>query len=144
MIIGAPILFFSMWWLYFARPHHAVLVSRKAAFVWGYTHYLVYASAAAAGAGLAAAIDLASDHSKANALTVGYALTVSIVLYLLGLWLVQFRHACKSVTVHGAFVIASAALLLVPFLESPVLGSGVVLAVLTTVVVRKQAQAFPS
>lgn len=143
MIIGAPILFFSMWWLYFARPHHAVLVSRKAAFVWGYTHYLVYFSAAAAGAGLAAAIDLASDHSMASALTVGYSLTVPIVLYLFGLWLVQFRHACKSVTVHGAFVIASVALLIVPLLESPVLGSGLVLGVLTTVVVRKQAQAFP-
>lgn len=137
-IIGAPVLFFSMWWLYFARPHHAGLQSRKAAFFWGYAHYLVYAAAAAAGAGLAAAIDFASGHAHTNALTIGYALVVPIVLYLFGLWLVQFRHACKSVTVHRAFVIASAALLMVPFLQSPVLGSGVVLAGLTTVVVRKQ------
>jgi len=143
MIIGAPVVFFSMWWLYFARPHHTVLNSRRAAFVWGYTHYLVYAAAAAAGAGLAAAIDLASHHSKASELMVGFSLAVPLVLYLLGLWLVQFCHACRSVTVHGAFVVAAAALLVVPYVGSPVLGSGVVLAVLTTVVVRKQAQAFP-
>jgi low temperature requirement protein LtrA len=144
MIVGAPVLFFSMWWLYFARPHHVLLCTRANAFVWGYTHYLVYAAAAAVGAGLAAAIDVASDHSKASALTVGYSLAVPIVLYLLGLWLVQFRHACQSTTVHGAFVAAGLTLLVVLWTGAPVLGCGLVLAVLTTVVVRKQAVAFPT
>jgi low temperature requirement protein LtrA len=143
MILGAPVLFFSMWWLYFARPHHWLLKTRGNAFFWGYTHFLVYASAAAAGAGLAAAIDFASEHSDASAMTVGYSLAIPIVLYLFGLWLVQFRHACKSTTVHGAFVIACVALLVTPLTGSPVLGCGVVLALLTTVVVRRQAQAFP-
>lgn len=143
MVLGAPVLFFSMWWLYFARPHHVLLCTRGNAFFWGYTHYLVYASAAAAGAGMAAAIDVVSHHSKASELTVGYSLAVPLVLYLFGLWLVQFRHACQSTTVHGAFVVASAALLVVPWLGAPVLGCGLVLAALTTVVVRKQSVAFP-
>lgn len=143
VIVGAPVLFFMMWWLYFARPHHVLLGGRKAAFWWGYMHYLVYAAAAAAGAGLTAEIDLVTGYAKASGLSVGYALVVPLVLYLLGLWLVQYRHACKSVTVHGAFVVASAALLLVPLTGATVLGSAGVLAALTAVVVRRQAQAFP-
>ena len=42
-----------MWWVYFDRPVHDLLTSVRKAFVWGYGHYFIFASAAAVGAGLA-------------------------------------------------------------------------------------------
>ncbi|HKD98591.1 MAG TPA: low temperature requirement protein A, partial [Micromonosporaceae bacterium] len=44
---------FGMWWLYFDRPGHEVLASASSGFFWGYGHYLVFASIAAVGAGVA-------------------------------------------------------------------------------------------
>ncbi|WP_262928495.1 low temperature requirement protein A, partial [Streptomyces sp. TRM68416] len=47
-----------MWWLYFARPAHTLLATTHQArlkrFTWAYGHYLMFAPAAAAGAGPAA------------------------------------------------------------------------------------------
>src|SRR4030095_109198 len=37
---------FAMWWLYFSKEAHEFLTSLRAAIVWGYGHYLVFASAA--------------------------------------------------------------------------------------------------
>lgn len=42
---------FTAWWLYLAVPIQDYLVSNRQDFLWGYGHYLVFASAAAMGAG---------------------------------------------------------------------------------------------
>ena len=52
-----------MWWIYFDMPAEHVVdrargrmtANAGGAFLWGYGHYVVFASAAAAGAGIAAA-----------------------------------------------------------------------------------------
>jgi low temperature requirement protein LtrA len=46
------VIVFSIWWLYFDRPAHDLLTSLRRAFIWGYGHYLIFASLAAVGAGL--------------------------------------------------------------------------------------------
>ncbi|MGW6503367.1 low temperature requirement protein A, partial [Nonomuraea angiospora] len=51
------VIVFAMWWLYFSRTAHLFLTSSKAAFSWGYGHYLIFSSAAAIGAGLAVSVD---------------------------------------------------------------------------------------
>jgi low temperature requirement protein LtrA len=65
-IVGGLLIVFSMWWLYFDQPAHELLTSLRAAFVWGYGHLLVFASAAAVGAGLAVAVDSITHHAEAS------------------------------------------------------------------------------
>ena len=55
--VGALLTVFSMWWIYFAKPAAPRLVSNRVAYPWGYGHYVVFASAAAVGAGVAVVVD---------------------------------------------------------------------------------------
>ena len=57
LIVGGLLIVYSMWWVYFDRPVHDLLTSLRKAIVWGYGHYLVFAAAAAVGAGLAVSVD---------------------------------------------------------------------------------------
>ncbi|HKO84713.1 MAG TPA: low temperature requirement protein A, partial [Actinomycetota bacterium] len=50
---GGLLTVFGMWWLYFSKESHEFLTSLRAGIVWGYGHYLIFAAAAAVGAGLA-------------------------------------------------------------------------------------------
>ena len=115
VIAGAPLIIFSMWWLYF--DHHAQhqLTSNRVAFVWGYGHYAVFASAAAVGAGLALAVDQAVAHGGTGAhpalsdATTGMALAVPVAIYTLAVWLVHRRGGRGGGM--AAFPIAAAAVL---------------------------------
>src|SRR4029450_6484174 len=59
---GGLLTVFGMWWLYFAKESHQLLTSLRAGIVWGYGHYLIFAAAAAVGAGRAVDVDLPSHH----------------------------------------------------------------------------------
>ena len=51
--LGALLVIFCMWWIYFEEQAVAhQLNNYRTAFYWGYGHYFVFASAAAAGADL--------------------------------------------------------------------------------------------
>jgi hypothetical protein len=60
VIVGGLLIVFSMWWIYFDMPANRMVQGARAAFtdhlagafLWGYGHYLVFASVAATGAGL--------------------------------------------------------------------------------------------
>ena len=63
---GGLLVVFSMWWVYFAAPtEEPVTETGVESFRWGYGHYVVFASAAAVGAGLATAVDQATDPTVA-------------------------------------------------------------------------------
>src|SRR5215211_3016523 len=64
---GGLLTVFGMWWLYFAKESHELLTSLRTAIVWGYGHYLVFAAAAAVGAGLAVNVDFLTDHAEVGA-----------------------------------------------------------------------------
>ena len=49
--VGALLTVFSMWWLYFAKPAARVAGVEPGRVPWGYGHYVVFAAAAAVGAG---------------------------------------------------------------------------------------------
>ncbi|MFC0432741.1 low temperature requirement protein A [Kutzneria buriramensis] len=74
---------FGMWWLYFDRPAHYLLTSLRTSLIWGYSHFAVFASAAAVGAGLEEAVE-AHDH-------IGWAIAVPVAVYVLGAWALQVR-----------------------------------------------------
>ena len=90
--VAGVIIVCSMWWLYFSKPSastvsHARLAfeagSARRAFLWGYGHYFIFASAAAVGAGLAAAVDLVGRDDPTDELAVVIPLALFMLLVAL-------------------------------------------------------------
>ncbi|QTD99083.1 low temperature requirement protein A [Streptomyces cyanogenus] len=89
---GGLLIVFSAWWIYFVVPIHGHLRSSRRAFVWGYGHYFVFASAAAIGAGLEVAVEQAVGKAHISALSASAAVTLPTALYLLTVWALHSRH----------------------------------------------------
>ncbi|MEU3523788.1 low temperature requirement protein A [Streptomyces sp. NPDC038707] len=89
---GGLLVVFSAWWIYFVVPIHGHLRSSRRAFVWGYGHYLVFASAAAVGAGLEVAVEQATGKAHISTLAASAAVTLPTALYLLTVWALHSRH----------------------------------------------------
>jgi low temperature requirement protein LtrA len=79
---GGLLIVFSAWWIYFAVPIHGRLRTSGQAFLWGYGHYLIFASA---------------------------AVTVPAALYLVTVWALHSRYF--KVGVAEQLVLPGAALL---------------------------------
>ncbi|GHJ39719.1 membrane protein [Streptomyces sp. TS71-3] len=88
---GGLLLVFSVWWIYFAVPLHGQLRSRRHAFVWGYGHYLVFASVAALGAGIEVAVEQRVGHADVSGLVASATVTVPTAVYLLTVWVLHAR-----------------------------------------------------
>jgi len=131
IIVGGLLIVFSMWWIYFDRPAHGLLTSLRKAIVWGYGHYFVFASVAAVGAGLAAAVDQATHHAKISSTAAGFAIAIPVALYLVCLWVLHYRKEYWRTRWLGP--IAGLAILATPFTSQPVLSVGLILAVLVTI-----------
>ena len=132
---GGLLVVFSMWWVYFAAPtEEPVTETGVESFRWGYGHYVVFASAAAVGAGLATAVDQATDptvalsHRGATA-----AVAVPVALYLAGIAFVRGRN--QPPRQRAAFLVAAVVVLGVMAVGLGVLAVGVVLVLLVVVVV---------
>jgi low temperature requirement protein LtrA len=130
---GGLLTVFGMWWLYFAKEAHELLTSLRAGIVWGYGHYLVFASAAAVGAGLAVNVDHVTHHAAISARASAAAFTVPVGLFLLAVWALQLRphHLGRW---YGSLVPVAAALVLGSTLTpEPVLVTGLVVAAMIAV-----------
>jgi low temperature requirement protein LtrA len=130
---GGLLTVFAMWWLYFAKEAHELLTSLRAGIVWGYGHYLVFASAAAVGAGLAVNVDAVTHHAAIGPRAAAASFTIPVALFLLAVWALQVApHHLGRWT--GAVVPAAAALVLAStFSPEPVLLTGLVAAAMITV-----------
>jgi low temperature requirement protein LtrA len=126
IIIGGLLIVYSMWWVYFDRPVHDLLTSLRKGIVWGYGHYLVFAAAAAVGAGLAVAVDHETHHAKVGAVGAGFAVTVPVSVYLLCLWYLHDRPEYGRTRAIGPIV--AAIVLLTSFTDYSVLLTGLTLA----------------
>jgi low temperature requirement protein LtrA len=82
------------------------------AFLWGYGHYLIFGSAAAVGAGLAAAVD---GHLSARG--AGLAVAVPVAVYLVTVWALQICPYQRGVV---ALAYPAAALLILLAALTPV------------------------
>ncbi|MDN0193821.1 low temperature requirement protein A [Streptomyces sp. S.PNR 29] len=126
---GGLLIIFAAWWIYFAVPIHGHLRSNRQAFLWGYGHYLVFASAAAIGAGLEVAVEQTVGKAHISTLAASAAVTLPTALYLLTVWALHSRYFKVGMTQQ--LVLPSAALLVIccTFLgDWAVLAAGVVLA----------------
>ncbi len=139
LIIGGLLIVFSMWWMYFDRPVHDLLTSLAKAIVWGYGHYLIFAAAAAVGAGLAVSVDQATHHTKVSAVAAGEAVAIPVAVFLLCLWLLHDRPEYRQTRWFGP--IAGVLILLTPFTGYAVPLTGVILASVVAIklVLRRQA-----
>jgi low temperature requirement protein LtrA len=135
-IAGCPLIFFSMWWLYFARPHADGLTRPRNAFLWGYFHYFIFAAAAAVGAGLALVVDAlahAGEHERAP-LSLGLSVSIPLSIYLACLALLRLRQpgGATCALSHAATILV---VLAASTLPGAPLWQGLAMAVLTGVVV---------
>lgn len=90
--LGAAIIVFSMWWLYFAETDHLPTSNFWTAIVWGYGHVFIFGAIAALGAGIAAELDLASHHSKVTQQDLSWWLGVPLAIFYVALWVTRDRH----------------------------------------------------
>ncbi len=131
IVAGGLLIVCAMWWVYFDRPVHDLLTSLRKGIIWGYGHYVVFAAAAAVGAGLAVAVDAATHHSQVSTATAGAAVAIPVAAYLLCLWFLHDRPEYRQTRAYG--LIASILVLLTPFTAQPVLLTGAILATLVGV-----------
>ena len=130
-VIGGLLTMFSMWWIYFDRPVHDLLTSFRRAFAWGYGHYLVFASAAAVGTGLAVTVDVATGEAAIGPVGAGLAVTAPVSIYLIAVWILHNRPEY-----HRTRWLAPAAvpvILLTSLTGEPVLLTGLVLATIVVI-----------
>ncbi|WP_399897077.1 low temperature requirement protein A [Streptomyces sp. BBFR51] len=126
---GGLLIVFAAWWIYFVVPVHSYLRSSRQSFLWGYGHYVVFASAAAIGAGLEVAVEQAVGKAHISTLAASAAVTLPTALFLLTVWALHARHF--KVGIAEQLVMPTAALLVLgcTFLGAEaVLVAGIVLA----------------
>lgn len=130
---GGLLILFSMWWIYFAESAHERLRGRREAFVWGYGHLVIFASAAAVGAGLAVAADHAAGRAPISQAAASASVLVPVSLFLLALWAVHLRHDRKTGWRRYACPAAAAVLPTAALLPGAVVIAGVALAGLVAI-----------
>lgn len=86
IVVAALLIVFASWWTYFdTLGRDGLTRNRRAAFVWGYGHYLLYAALAAVGAGVQAQVELVA-HGEGRAAPAAVAVPVAVSLAAIG-WL---------------------------------------------------------
>ena len=106
LILGALLLVFSMWWVYFKRPM-VDSVTAETAFVFGYVHYFVFASAAGVGACLAVLVDIVEGEGHVESRTAVLLLVGSTTVYLLVVSLVHGLAGSSLATTLPAIAVVA-------------------------------------
>jgi low temperature requirement protein LtrA len=117
---GGVLVTFSIWWLYFTRENADILTGNDVGYVWGFGHYVIFGSAAAIGAGLAARIAFYGHHAEVSDTLSSAFVTGPVAAFLAALWLVSIRMHDRSVRTVGPFALAvllSVAATFVPYSE---------------------------
>ncbi|WP_328982351.1 low temperature requirement protein A [Streptomyces mirabilis] len=135
---GGLLMVFAMWWLYFARPAHTLLATTHQAhrkrFTWAYGHYLIFASAAAEGAGLAAYAKLITRRTDVPSPAAGVAITMSAAIFLITVWAIHVRPHQRSGAEQLAFPAVAVAVLVAGRSLAPAVIAGLLAAALVVVV----------
>ncbi len=139
---GALLTVFAMWWIYFAKPSAPALVSNRVGFPWGYGHYLVFASAAAVGAGVGVMVDSVTHRTALSDSGAAASFTIPVVLFVVA---VAFIHTLLH-GVHTDRLAASAVAIVLVGVATvtgqPVFITGLVLAglVVALIVMREREE----
>ncbi|WP_051838950.1 low temperature requirement protein A [Streptomyces sp. NRRL F-5126] len=130
---GGVLIVFTAWWIYFAAPVHERLVSDRQAIPWGYGHFVIFASAAAIGAGLEVAVEYAVGAAHISARAAGAAVVVPAAVFLFTVWLLHARHFKRGWAQQSLLPAAAVAVVCCVFAgEWAVLAAGLVSAATVT------------
>ena len=141
--VAGLITVFAMWWLYFEKPAQWFLTSLRVAFLWGYGHYLVFASAAAVGAGIAVNVDRATHHTSVSTAYAGASVTIPVAVYLVTLWFLQVRPNAPGRMPTVLHLVAALLVLAATFLPRPVVATAVIVALLVATMAWRHSRAAP-
>ncbi|SDG40814.1 low temperature requirement protein A [Pseudonocardia oroxyli] len=122
--VGALLLMFGIWWIYFLGGDEHGFRSLRTALTWGYGHFLVFAAVAALGAGLETAVQLAEHEAHVAPVIAGFAVAVPVALYLLVIMVLR-GLVWPSGTLTPLLVTLAAVLILACAFLAPVAGIGV-------------------
>jgi low temperature requirement protein LtrA len=123
LAVAGLVLVFSLWWLYFDQPGHVRLSKAKNLLTvasWGYGHYLIFASAAAVGAGLEVAVDYDTHTGHVASLPAAMVTTVPVAIYLLSVWLLHIgpTNECRPIAI--GFPVTAVLVLAASFTPAPI------------------------
>jgi len=124
----------SLWWIYFWPPHHRAITTFARSLRYGYTHYVVFAAAAAFSAGIEVELDVLTGESHLSNAVASYTVTIPIAIFLLGIWWVAIRENADRV-VNTAIPTGAVVVLLDPILPIPVAITALVLVAIVVVLV---------
>ena len=155
IIVGGLLLVFAMWWDYFDLPNERLVVRARdgfedhpaGAYIFGYGHYVVLASAAAVGAGLAVAIDHVAEGGSGHAVSSGSALgasvlsdagaglavTVPAALYILAVWGLHFRNTPSGLGRNVVTPVTAGLIVASSFSAQPVLFTGLLVSAMVAI-----------
>jgi low temperature requirement protein LtrA len=81
--VGAMLLLFGVWWIYFDPPGgSAIVVTPQNSWVWGYGHLPIFAAVAGLGAGLSVAAEVLEHRSDVSQTGAAFAVAVPVAVYL--------------------------------------------------------------
>lgn len=111
-VVGGLLVVFCLWWFYFKHSYEERLAEEESEspFIWGYGHYVMYASVAAVGAGLGVAIDVVEHTAPVASRSAGLTLAVPIALYLVALGVLHAKDAGDYKTLVRAVAISTVVL----------------------------------
>ncbi|WP_432753169.1 low temperature requirement protein A [Streptomyces sp. JL2001] len=112
---GGLLIVFAAWWIYFVVPAHDRLVSNRQGFLWGYGHYLIFASAAAIGAGIEISVEQAVGKAHISTLAASAAVTIPTALFLLCVWLLHARYYKVGIAQQLVLPLSALAILMCSF-----------------------------
>jgi len=115
LAISGFVIVAAMWWIYFAYPQRGHLRTFRMTFRWAYTHYFIFASAAAVSAGIEVAVDYNTDHTSLSAAKAAAALCVPVAIFIMAVWFPMIRPNADRI-VNVATPTVAALILLAVFL----------------------------
>jgi low temperature requirement protein LtrA len=124
----------SLWWIYFWPPHHRAITSFRSSLRYGYTHYFVFAAAAAFSAGIEVELDVLTHESHISNLAASFTVTVPIAVFVIGIWWIAIRENADRV-VNTVVPIGALLVLLDPVLPIPVTLSALILVIVVVTLV---------
>ncbi|MFD3947000.1 low temperature requirement protein A [Streptomyces sp. NPDC058579] len=112
---GGLLIVYAAWWIYFAAPAHLRLSSNRRAFLWGYGHFLIFASAAAIGAGIEVAVEQVVGKAHISTLAASSAVTIPAALFLLCVWVLHARYFKVGIAQQLVLPVSALAILMCTF-----------------------------
>jgi low temperature requirement protein LtrA len=133
MAVAAIITMFCLWWVYFDHESVPEMNAARAAFLWGYGHYLLFAAAAAVGAGLVVAVAYEGHQTHGISYVVSAsATTVPVAIFLIVITALRANPGRPRI-IPWATSIAAVLVLADTFVPAPLYMTAGVLVVLVVV-----------